>query len=438
MRTRGAAVGLVLILFVASGAPPVSAMESELTTELAPTPALGLDAAGLTIVESDVFQSVAPAKARPDWDKVTDLVYSHRGDFGYPWIDPSTGAVKLRPVSTLGRDISSGIAADLGLEVKVDSAPSADSVADLEALADDLTRIDPADAPDSGRIWMTEPDHQNNRIILTVDAPSNALMKLLASRFGTRRIAVRIAPMPMSGPTYDRDHDTPKFFGGATITTPGSTGGGCTVAFAWTAAGGAGEMLTAGHCFHSGGSASYPGYPSAGRVTASSEENWSTTTGTTYFTGQSTYRGDLALIRYTTYGSNYYVFDGAIHTATNHKVTAMHSRYLMATDRLTTNGSSGGPFPGIVLKTGINVLYNSSGPNVYARNVASIQPDAGPTACPINGDSGGPTYARNADGTLTAMGVDSGRTTYSGGSCVWYITDIRDAYNGLSGSVLLP
>jgi hypothetical protein len=431
------AIGLVFLLSAVASAPTVAA-ERQPVTAAPLVPPTGLDTAGISLVGPDSAQAVTTSKNRADWDKLTEFVYLHREDFGYPWVDPTTGAFTVRPVTKVGIGMAQQIAGDLGLARAVNSESSTDSIADLEALADDLTRIDPADVPDSGRIWMTEPDHQHNRIIATIEAPGNELMKLLATRFGTTRVAIRIADVPISAPNYDRNHDQPPFYGGAQVTTPGSLGGGCTVAFAWTATGGAGEMLSAGHCFHSGGCASYPGYSCVGNVTATSEENWSPTTGTTYFPGQSTYRGDVALIRYATKNSDYWVFDGLVNTSTHHKVMAMHGGYLMQNDRLTTNGSYGGPFRGIVTTTGITVWYDAAGPNVYARNVVKIMPDGGPTACPIPGDSGGPAYSVNADLTLTAMGVYSGRTDFPGGSCVWYITDIRVAYYGLPGTLLVP
>jgi hypothetical protein len=327
----------------------------------------------------------------------------------------------------------SNFARDPTVILAVDLKRSSRSIADLERLADDLTRLDPTEFPDSSLVWMTEPDHRNNRIIVTISDPSEPLLKALAARFGTTDLAVRIEAMPKSGPT-DRDHDTPPFYGGASITTPD---GGCTAGFAWTASGSGGEMLTAGHCFSGGGYVSYPNYINVGSVASGTEENWSDTYGTRYFPGQTTYRGDVAMIRYPAQNSNYYVYDGAIHTSTSHKVVGMNVGYLMATDRLYVNGAFGGQRKGIVQATGQNVLYNVAGPNVWARNVAEIQPEA-PGNCPIPGDSGGPAYTRNADGTLVAMGIHSGRSDFRGGGCVGWLTDIRDAWYGLPGTLKYP
>lgn len=51
-------------------------------------------------------------------------------------------------------------------------------------------------------------------------------------------------------------------------------------------------------------------FSNVGNVTANSEENWDSVHGTQYYTGQSTYRGDVALIRLVsgnTSGSKIYI-----------------------------------------------------------------------------------------------------------------------------------
>lgn len=80
--------------------------------------------------------------------------------------------------------------------------------------------------------------------------------------------------------------------------------------------------------------------------------------------------------------------------------------------------------------------YNQDGPNVYARNVFRLKPDVA-GQCNIDGDSGGPVYKRNANGTLTAYGIIGGRIDLIG-TCSMVLTDIRDAWYALPGTVYYP
>ena len=82
-------------------------------------------------------------------------------------------------------------------------------------------------------------------------------------------------------------------------------------------------MLTAAQCISTGGSASYPNYPNVGSVASGSRENWSNSTGTQYFTGQSVYRGDVALIQYSSRSSGPYIYSGAPGTSTTSGVYAI-------------------------------------------------------------------------------------------------------------------
>ncbi|OLC52658.1 MAG: hypothetical protein AUH85_16325 [Chloroflexi bacterium 13_1_40CM_4_68_4] len=45
-----------------------------------------------------------------------------------------------------------------------------------------------------GIIWMTAPDFEHNRIVITVDHLSAALLQALASRYGTEAIAIHVEP----------------------------------------------------------------------------------------------------------------------------------------------------------------------------------------------------------------------------------------------------
>src|SRR5262249_14145946 len=154
------------------------------------------------------------------------------------------------------------------------------------------------------------------------------------------------------------------------------------------------SMLFAGHCAAFGGNVSYPSYPNVGSVASGTEENWSTTLGTMKLPGQSVYRGDLALIRFSSLAANGYVYDGAIHSRTTCPVTATPVSYSKGGDVVCADGAYGGEKCGVVHKIGVDVHYTEGvggEPNVWLRNAVEVDPDDN---CPIPGDSGGPIYRR--------------------------------------------
>lgn len=140
-------------------------------------------------------------------------------------------------------------------------------------------------------VWMTRVDVANNRVIVTVDQFTQDLAQEIVTTFGPDVVAVEVAsdPVPVV-PAAGRWNDTSTggFYGGARLSL------GCTDAFSWYS-GSTHMMLTAGHCIPSGGTVATTA-ESMGSVASGSRENWSTSVGTQYLTGQTTYRGDMALI----------------------------------------------------------------------------------------------------------------------------------------------
>lgn len=348
---------------------------------------------------------------------------------GYPWIDLDSKTLELSAINERGEKAALLAEASLpaaGLTTRVTRAQA--SIARLDEIADDATRLIEAGVPHAALVWMTEPDQKNNRVVITVDELNAELMSALASRFGTDLIAVRVRE---GGPAAaaNRDDDSPPFWGGALWSSPDWN---CTTGFAWNVGGGVSGMLTAAHCISAGGNASYPSYTNAGSVRSGYEENWSDTNGTQYYTGQSVYRGDVALIRYYSYGSGPYIYSGAPHTSTYRAVAAMNSRWSQVGDAACVNGVTTGEWCGMVVATGVNRWYVVNGWDVWARHV--VEADAGGNTCPTHGDSGGPVYRKRSDGKVTAVGVLSGSVPLVL-ACAAYFTDIWDSYYGLPGTL---
>jgi hypothetical protein len=388
---------------------------------------------GIAVVGPEAIQ-VRPADEdqAAAFNTALELAYAHRDDLGYPWLDAASGVLELSFATGLGETVAAAAVDRLsagGRTVRLRPAPA--SVAELDALADAVTRLNADGVPGADRIWKTEADQKNNRIIITVSEAPDELLDALAARFGTERIAVRIqGPPPGASTAANRDSDSPPFWGGAKF-YPDLT---CTTGFPWNVGSGVSGMLTAGHCAPTGSnSVNYPNYNNVGFIRSASEENWDATYGTQYFSGQSVYRGDLALVRYrSSYSSGPYVYSGGPHTSTASAVDSMASRRSQWGDAACVNGVVTGEWCGMVVGTGLNILYLVAGPNVWARNV--VEARALGNTCPTRGDSGAPVYRKLSATRVAAVGIFSGWFAQVVACTVWF-TDIWDAYYGLPGSL---
>jgi hypothetical protein len=110
----------------------------------------------------------------------------------------------------------------------------------------------------------------------------------------------------------------------------------------------------------------------------------------------------------------------------------MASRRSQWGDAACVNGVVTGEWCGMVVGTGINILYILDGPNVWARNV--VEARALGNTCPTHGDSGAPVYRKLSATRVAAVGIWSGSFPEVVACTVWF-TDIWDAYFGLPGTL---
>jgi len=296
------------------------------------TGAQTFDASGIELVDQVV-------QARPTtWDQSTafdvamNLAAVYPDDMGYPWIDPATGAIELSATTDLGREILSGSIDEIQVPHSVRDV--AYSYGQLEWIKDDVTTLTSSGVTDSDLIYESAPDHERGRIVLTVSKLSQPLLAELAKRYGTEAIAIRVDPDHKMAGTATRQDDYSPFWGGARIDVPA---GGCTDAFSWYIDSTHDAMLTAGHCAPSGGTVSTPHPQSMGTVASGSEENWSTSTGTTKFPGETANRGDMAFVRlYTTRDSAPYIYRGWSNSGSSDPVKSMWSRSPAVGDQFYT------------------------------------------------------------------------------------------------------
>jgi len=394
--------------------------------EAAPGGMDAVDTAGIALVSS--LQSAKPeteAQAQALSDAL-DFAESHPDDVGYPWIDPSSKDLVLSTASAAGVDLVDQFADDLKVPHSVRHVSF--SFGKLETTKHEVTTLMSAGIPGADLIYMAGPDAETNRVVIVVSAPNEPLFKALADRFGTEAVEVRIdASMRGAQPTFDRQHDISPFWGGASIQSAA-----CSDGIPWQIGSSRG-LLTAAHCFSSGGSAKIGDFSGAGSVRANDEENWDPVHGTQYYTGQSTLRGDVALIRLNSgYTTSAYIFRGGVNSQISWSVLSWYQRYAQSGDVLNVSGrASGETGPYTVDLTNFDVIYNPPS-DLWARNISSALSLTSP--CVAGGDSGGTLFSLVTGGVKEA-GVLSGSGP---GPCRIYFTPIYRSYLGLPGSPLMP
>lgn len=198
-------------------------------------------------------------------------------------------------------------------------------------------------------------------------------------------------------------------------------------------------MVTAAHCFPSGGNASTPAM-SMGTVASGSEESWTNGTGTVLMTGETTYAGDQALIRiYSGKSSWAFIYRGGAGSTTYSSVSGKWSRSPQQNDQYCTGGRVSGEQCGWV------VQWSAAGNYTYSNGEVARRVWRGDKRgyCIQGGDSGGPVYTVN-DGVVAAKGVISGAGGFGGSDsfagaldtpCRTIFTDIWDVHYSQPGDI---
>ncbi|GIH03291.1 hypothetical protein Rhe02_13580 [Rhizocola hellebori] len=391
---------------------------------------------GIALVGPADLHPARPAEAAAEaFSAAYQLALEHPQEFGYPWLDPKTGSVSVAVTGSAGSSMARQLATAAPAKVRQVSR----SLGQLEQIKEEVTTLQDLRVPDAEAIFMAEPDGEHNRITITVDRLSDNLMAALAKRFGTEAIGVRVQTQrPRAGTDFGRDADDWPFWGGAQISTPVGT---CTSGFPWVS-GSTSYMITAGHCVRDGGNVHTP-IAYVGTVTATTRENWSATTGTTLFPGETGYRGDVSLVEVTSgKTSGYSIYRGPAGSTSSGTVKEMWSRSPAYGDQYCTGGYRTGELCGwSVNGYNANIKYDKDGPNVWARNmIAGVKEGQ----CNIPGDSGSPVYTVRGDGGIAAKGIHSGTAGGGGDSwggafdpCYEYFTDIRVAWFYFPGGLRL-
>ncbi|MGH2407889.1 MAG: hypothetical protein ACRDF7_07430 [Candidatus Limnocylindrales bacterium] len=143
-------------------------------------------AVGEEVQARPIGESMAQA-----FDQAWQFAQAHPNDIGYPWIDPATGVLVLSAATGQGRTVLVE-AATFSVPFRIRDV--AHSYTELQQIQDDATRLLAAGVTDAQLIYMTLPDHRDDRTLITISRLSRPLLEELAKRFGSDAIAIRVAP----------------------------------------------------------------------------------------------------------------------------------------------------------------------------------------------------------------------------------------------------
>ncbi|MCC5581663.1 trypsin-like serine protease [Microtetraspora sp. AC03309] len=416
MRRTTVGLAAALALTVVSGMPAAALASAE------PPPGPVL----LSPQSPDV--KTLPEPTAQALDRARKLAEQHPDDFSEPWVDPETGQVVLGTVTgTAGR-----LAADQGKDVLL--RPATRSKAVLEKIKDGAIGEPAADIPNADAIRMTRLDAEHNRVIITVNRTTDALLQALTARYGADAFAVEVDPA--FNPTKSsRSDDGPDNWGGAAEMTirqaPDGNTINCSSGIPVWMPGDKSGMLTAGHCIPKGGyvfngnDTSYMGW-----VSENNRENWYDGWGTTLISGQTVYRGDLSLIEIPNGFSGYYIYRGSVANPYTSIIGQLAPHRAGLGDEYCTSGYKTGEVCGWkVVNYGVNVTYASG---EIVRNAVSGYKSSG--KCVGHGDSGGPTYYVMSNGRVQVKGINSGGSNLdNSGDCREFFTDVWDALDAFPG-----
>jgi hypothetical protein len=379
------------------------------------------DSSGFIVINHVQQEAPAPPAARALLDTLVTEALSNPDDLAPPWWDAAKQTVVQGHATAAGQVRLAGATAAGRQAV---AAPRVvRSWAALDRIQDDLVNLRRLRQPGTESIVLTYPDPRTNRVVIVTDQLARPLFATLAKGFATDAVAVR----PIAGLRSEltgRQSDTSPYYGGAKITN----GGGCTSGFAWRV-GTQHAMVTAGHCIYD----SFPQgvYAPSGALmgtVSSTEDNYRAGTGSIKINGQSSYYGDLALVRMSA-SSAAKIFVGSSTSSTSAWVSEMGGWSVMG-DQFCTGGQSTGEICGWSVQAANAVFYNPNGE--VTRNMVWSYQKGNP--CTAGGDSGGPVYWKKPDGTIGAKGIINARN-YALVLCNVMYTDIRAAFTTFPGTL---
>jgi hypothetical protein len=163
-------------------------------------PTSTVDATGILLVDvgEEVQSGPLTEEVAIAFSDAMVFAEANGNELGYPWIDPGSGELVLSAVTPRGRDLIEAA----GITVPYRIRDVAHGAAELRRIQDDVTFLGSRGVPDADLIFMTIPDHRDNRALIVISAMSRPLLEYLAEQYPVDAIAVQVDPdgAPVSGP----------------------------------------------------------------------------------------------------------------------------------------------------------------------------------------------------------------------------------------------
>lgn len=155
-------------------------------------PVANLDPTGILLVGiDDRVQSGPPNEAVGNaFSLAFSLAESNGIDLGYPWIDPANGDLVLSVVTSRGRDLVQ--AASISVPHRIRQV--AHGATELRRIQDDVTFLGTRGVAGAELIYMTVPDHRDNRAMIVISSMSRPLLDYLAAHYPADALAVAVGP----------------------------------------------------------------------------------------------------------------------------------------------------------------------------------------------------------------------------------------------------
>jgi len=157
-----------------------------------PTPLSNLDTTGILLVGvGEQVQSRPPNEAFAQaLSDAMQLAEANGVDLGYPFIDPGSGVLVVSAATQRGRELL--LAAKIPVPNRIRNVMR--GAAELRRIQDDVTFLGSRGAPDAKLIFMTVPDHRDNRALIAISAMSRPLLEYLAGHYQPDALAVQVDP----------------------------------------------------------------------------------------------------------------------------------------------------------------------------------------------------------------------------------------------------
>jgi hypothetical protein len=156
------------------------------------TPASNLDSTGILLVAvGEVTQAVPRNEEMAQaFSDAFEFAEANGADIGYPMIDPLNGELILSAATVRGRELLD--AANIAVPHRIRNVTH--GFAELRRIQDDVTFLGSRDVPNAQLIFLTSPDHRDNRTLIGLSAMNRELLDVLAAEYPPDALAVQVDP----------------------------------------------------------------------------------------------------------------------------------------------------------------------------------------------------------------------------------------------------